>query len=103
MPSREELERLWRDPKHWRGIGFYHCPADPRVVVPKRIRWAGWTINFAHPLAWTVVALSIVITLGPALLLFAFGTPTVLRVLVTLWLSVAGLSLVSAWEANRPR
>jgi hypothetical protein len=50
-----------------------------------------------------VVALSIVITLGPALLLFAFGTPTVLRVLVTLWLSVAGLSLLSAWEANRPR
>lgn len=45
--DRPDPEALWRDPANWNG-GFYSCPADPRLVVPKRARWRGWTINFAH-------------------------------------------------------
>jgi hypothetical protein len=46
------LDRLWSDPANWRGP-FYSCKSDPRHLVPKKIRWTGWTINFAHPLART--------------------------------------------------
>lgn len=29
-------------------FGFYHDRADPRLFVPKRRRWMGWTINADH-------------------------------------------------------
>lgn len=49
--TRAEFDRLSRDPGNW-FLGFlYFCPADPRVLVPKRIRGFGWTLNFARPLA----------------------------------------------------
>jgi uncharacterized membrane protein len=46
------LEELWKDPKNWRWKVFYYCKEDPRLLVPKRLRWTGWTVNFAHPKAW---------------------------------------------------
>ncbi len=46
---REELDALWSNPGHWSRRGAYRCEADPRLVVPKRRRAAGWTVNFAHP------------------------------------------------------
>ena len=49
--NRVELERLWRDPRNWHLRCIYFCPSDPRIVVPKRIRWLGCTLNFARPLA----------------------------------------------------
>jgi hypothetical protein len=48
---RGTLDRLWADLKNWKG-GIYSCKDDPRVVVPKRVRWAGWTVNFAHSRTW---------------------------------------------------
>lgn len=51
-------------------------PEDPRIVVPRRIRWAGWTLNFAHRAAWLVLLTAA---------------------------SVALLVALSAWEAFRPR
>jgi uncharacterized membrane protein len=74
----EQLERLWQDPRCWSPIGIYRCPLDPRIVVPKRIRWAGWTLNFAHRAAW----------------------PVLLGLVV---LAVALIVALSAWEASRPR
>lgn len=43
-----ELDRLWQDQRFWSPIGICHCPRDPRLIVPRRVRWAGWTLNFAH-------------------------------------------------------
>src|ERR1035437_1536630 len=45
--AREDLERMWNDPANWTLFG-YRCPSDPRVIVPKRMRVMGWTINWAH-------------------------------------------------------
>ncbi len=70
--TREELIRLWEDPAHWRGR-LYRCPEDPRVVVPKRTTWGGWTVNFSHPMAWWVIAASVVVAAGPILCLMALG------------------------------
>lgn len=41
-------------PTH-RGL-FYHDGRDPRLFVPKSLG-IGWTINYAHPLAWPMTVL----------------------------------------------
>jgi uncharacterized membrane protein len=37
------------------GALAYRNPKDPRLMVPK-LMGVGWTLNFAHPAAWPVVA-----------------------------------------------
>ena len=37
------------DPSHWVLGIFYYNKADKRILVPKRLFWMGWTINFANP------------------------------------------------------
>lgn len=64
--NREKLEALWRDPDHWSGA-IYFCKEDPRLWVPKRITWTGWTFNFGH--RRSTAALLAVILLPFAILL----------------------------------
>jgi uncharacterized membrane protein len=49
-------EQLGKNPpeKYIWGL-FYYNPADPRVIVPKNIRWAGWTLNFANPFSYAII------------------------------------------------
>ena len=47
--TKEELEKLWADKNNWLWGAIYYCKNDPRLVVPKRIKWTGWTMNFAYP------------------------------------------------------
>lgn len=68
--ARADLERLWNDPAHWSLFG-YRCPQDPRVIVPKRVRALGWTINWAHPKAVQMLLLMMGIAAGPALVVIA--------------------------------
>jgi hypothetical protein len=98
-----ELERLWQDPRYWTPPGIYRCPADPRLIVPKRRRWAGWTLNFAHRASWLVLLASIVVAVGPTLAVLALGRVRVSSVLAAVSGSVLVLSLASAWESERPR
>src|SRR6266566_6905874 len=60
----EQLENFWRDPANWKW-GIYRCAADPRVIVPKRIKSMGWTINFAHRCAWPALLLIMLLAAGP--------------------------------------
>jgi uncharacterized protein DUF5808 len=98
-----ELERLWQDPRHWKPPGIYRCAADPRLIVPKRRRWAGWTLNFAHRGAWLVLLGTLVVILGPVLLLLSRGHVSPGALLLTVGGSAVVLSLISAWESTRPR
>ena len=50
-PTPGELDALHRDPDNWRFYFFYVAPADPRIVVRKRIGRLGWTLNFGRPMA----------------------------------------------------
>lgn len=43
------------DDQHWRGGLIYRNPDDPKLFVPKRFG-IGLTVNFAHPLAWALLA-----------------------------------------------
>ncbi len=44
------------DPANWSAFGIYSCKSDPRLVVPKRRRAFGWTINVGHRLAVPTLA-----------------------------------------------
>lgn len=101
--TRDELDRLWGDPRFWSPIGIYRCPADPRVVVPKRVPWAGWTINFARPAAWPVLVGSVLLAAAPTVLAVWRGRVGPIGAVLTTISSVALVIALSAWEASRPR
>ena len=47
------------DPEnYWLGI-FYFNPQDSRVLMPKRNRMLGWTVNFARPS--TIIGIIVVV------------------------------------------
>jgi uncharacterized membrane protein len=72
MNQQETNEAEWRNAENWR-LGLYSSRKDSRVIVPKRIRGLGWTVNFGRPAG---VALLLAILIGIPLL-------TILIVLVT--------------------
>jgi uncharacterized membrane protein len=47
------------------GLGFYHDPADPRLLVPKSNPALGWTLNLSHRYGWLALAALLVVTLAP--------------------------------------
>ena len=50
------LDQLHADPANWKLGIFYFSREDQRIIVPKRIRGLGWTINLARPSALLWVA-----------------------------------------------
>ena len=48
-PTEEQLEQWRKDPSNWKLGLFYYNPEDERLFPPKRVKWAGWTVNFANP------------------------------------------------------
>ena len=51
LPS-GSLEKFLSDANNWRVGVIYVCKDDPRFIVPRRVKWGGWTLNFAHASAW---------------------------------------------------
>jgi uncharacterized membrane protein len=50
------------DTRFWKAGGIYYNPADPALMVPKRLGF-GYTLNFAHPASWLIFAASILLPL----------------------------------------
>jgi hypothetical protein len=91
------LEKLWSDPGNWRGP-FYFSKSDPRKIVPKRLRWTGWTFNFAHPSAridLVVTLLKIAILCALLLYLKQAGHDALMYALL------AGVVAYSWWDGKR--
>jgi hypothetical protein len=99
--TREELDRLWARPENWSIV--YRCEGDPRVIVPRRRPWMGWTINFAHPSAWLVLLSSVAIVVAPFFLLLGMGIVAVPLLMLVLIASILLLVAFSHWEASRSR
>ncbi len=55
MNQLEVNEQEWSTAKNWR-LGIYHAPLDTRIIVPKPSKWMGWTLNFAHRVAYLFLA-----------------------------------------------
>ena len=51
MKNKEKYQDEWNKDENWGGPcwgAVYFCKKDPRIVVPKRIKWLGYTVNLAH-------------------------------------------------------
>lgn len=51
VDQHEVDEREWNTKANWR-FGVYNAPLDSRIWVPKPRKWMGWTLNFAHRVAY---------------------------------------------------
>ena len=74
--TQDEINRLeWQNPQNWtsgsKSLGVYFSHADSRIIVPKRIRSQGWTLNLAKPA-------------GVAWLIFCIFAPLVLTILTSI-------------------
>jgi hypothetical protein len=76
------LDQQWSDSNNWRAGIIYVCKDDPRVIVPKRPKWGGWTLNFAHASAWIALLVCILSIVVP-----------------TVFFSLAGLIGTVVWFA----
>ena len=97
---KEDLERLWQDDRHWWKHTVYHCPADPRIIVPQRHR-IGWTWNFAHPWAVPTVLLAVLLVGVPAWILCASGRKNPWMLLGVLALTLVVGVPILLWVSNR--
>ena len=101
----EEIEKLWMDPRNtsW---GVYFCREDPRLIVPNRIKWLGWTLNFGHRWAISVILLLFVAVLVNAIfvvpmLIVSHHQPGPLVVVGVLAVVIAVAILLRAWLSSR--
>ena len=91
--SNHALDHFHRDPANWK-LGFiYFCSADQRVIVPKRIRGLGWTLNFARPLAVPFLGFLIALVLGGLELARWLGAGSDARFAITLLLALGIIAL----------
>ncbi len=101
--TQEELHKLWRDPKSWRGF-IYYCPDDPRLIVPMRTRWTGYSINHARRGAILTLIAILAALVAPCFLLVVLEPPgNVVWTVVAFFGSVVALTLACHWESTRPR
>lgn len=55
------------DSKFWKYGLFYYNKDDKRLFPPKRIKWLGWTINFANPysiLAFIILLVAVLMVIN---------------------------------------
>ena len=51
------------NPENYKFTIFYFNPKDKRVIVPKRNRYLGWTLNFGNINAYLLVGFIILVLL----------------------------------------
>lgn len=50
-----ENNRMIDDPTNYRWGIFYFNPNDKRIILPKRVRMMGWTLNFANIYSYLLI------------------------------------------------
>ena len=98
--TREEIEACWKDPRNRKWGVFYYCKADPRAIVPKRLKCMGWTINAARPSAIPVLLLLLAILAVPIFIVEAKGAGNGI-VLITGAASITVVFLLCAYLSSR--
>ncbi len=71
-PPKETLDKWHKDPNNWKFGGIYYNKEDKRILPPKRIKWMGWTVNFANTKSVLFFITMLIVLL--ALLYFSNGT-----------------------------
>jgi len=60
------------DDSNWKYGVWYYNPDDPSLFVEKRVG-IGWTMNWARPLAWVIIAGILALVAGSLVLSFSLG------------------------------
>jgi hypothetical protein len=92
-------EEYWSKRENWRWW-CYTCPDDPRTIVSKRPRWAGYTINVAHRKSWVVLAMLIGLIMLPALCVIAIDPTQIFMMHGVMGIPIAVTIVVCYWLAN---
>jgi hypothetical protein len=99
--TKEELQSLWRDKSNWRFYFIYCCREDPRLIVPRRIKWFGWTVNFAHLRAVGLLALVCVVVCLPFFIESKLSVATPVVLIVTMVIVIVGIVVLCAYMSSR--
>lgn len=61
-----ENDRMIEDPANYKWGIFYYNRNDRRIIIPKRLKMMGWTLNFANLYTYIILFLivAIAITIG---------------------------------------
>ncbi len=98
--SREEILKFRQDRTNYiYGGTVYACKSDPYVILPKKIKWMGWTINMGHHDALATLMLIILWTTIPVLLVI-FLFQNVLAIFIAV---VIDTILLCAWCAKKAK
>ncbi len=70
-PTKETLNKWHKDSNNWKFGYIYYNKDDKRIFPPKRIKWMGWTVNFANTKSVIVFLIAIIVLL---ILLYNYKT-----------------------------
>ena len=101
--KQDELDRLWKDPSNWRLGSIYVSPDDPRIVVAKRLKWTGWTFNFAHGLSIVLLVVVMAVAAGPTMIVIAMGVVDQGAIMTVLLGSTLAVFLLTWWAGKKGR
>jgi hypothetical protein len=99
--GRSELDASAADGANWHW-GIYWCREDPRLVVPKRVKWLGWTLNLAQPGAWVLLMALTVVPVAVIVFELWLGVRDLWVVMATVAAMCVCIVVLCAWLA-RPR
>lgn len=75
MENQQTNQELWAAEENWNGF-LYFSKEDSRVLVPKKNKYMGWTLNFGHPSApWSLLILLVGLPVLTSLLTKRFSLP----------------------------
>jgi hypothetical protein len=97
----KHFDEFHTDPANWKLGILYFCPADRRIVVPKRLRGLGWTLNFARPMAVPFLVFILAAAYGVLELSRSFGADGDARFAIKVLLAL-GLIALCYRLSNRP-
>jgi hypothetical protein len=98
-----QIQECWKSCDNWYFGFFYFAPEDPRIIVPKRIRTLGWTLNLARAWALPMLALLVTFCLLPFYLLSISGLESQLSFWLVVVFVICGLMSFCAWMARPDR
>ncbi len=72
--SKNTYDKLWEDENNWKiGRQFYYCKIDPRIIVPKKWKALGWSLNFVYPMSYFFLILIPIAIILPFKIEIYFG------------------------------
>jgi uncharacterized membrane protein len=93
-------EKYWSENANWKYFCFYICKDDPRLAVPKKPKWMGYTLNFAHPKAYLLLIATIFVYAIPIVMFMGYYGRNYITLLIILVVITMGVMCFYHKQAN---